>query len=70
MSQNFAAIVEDVKNLSAEEKEELKFLLEQYILEERRNQIHMNYQESLTEMQEGKIKFRATVNELQRTLEE
>jgi hypothetical protein len=70
VSQNFAAIVEDVKNLSAEEKEELKYLLEQYILEERRNQIHMNYQESLTEMHEGKLKFCGSVNELQRTLEE
>ncbi len=50
MSSNFANIVEEVKALSSQEKQELHHLIEKYLIEERRDEIYDNYIHSLTEM--------------------
>jgi len=50
MSQKYNTLVEEVKKLSVEEKEELKFLIEKYLVEERREEIFKNYQESKKEI--------------------
>jgi hypothetical protein len=55
MSQTFAEVVEDVKQLSSEEKQELQELLKQYLIEERRREIVENYQTSLEEMKNGDL---------------
>ena len=55
MSQNFAQVVEDVKQLSPAEKEELHELLKRYLIEERRQEILENYQTSIEEMRNGKL---------------
>jgi len=55
MSQNFAQVVEDVKQLSPAEKEELHELLKKYLIEERRQEILENYQTSIEEMRNGKL---------------
>lgn len=39
MSQKYNILVEEVKKLSTKEKEELKFLIERYLIEERRERI-------------------------------
>jgi hypothetical protein len=57
MRHNFAAIVEDVQQLSPEEKDELLGLLEKYVIEERREEILENYQGALQELKEGKLVF-------------
>ena len=67
---NFAALVEEVKRLSGDQKEELKYILEQYILEERRGQIHKNYKESLRESQSGALNFTGDAIELRKMMEE
>ena len=68
MSQNFAEIVEEVKQLSTEEKEELQALLEKYLTDERRREIHENHQASLTELHEDKLNFSSNVDELREML--
>ncbi|MBC7911536.1 MAG: hypothetical protein H7Y30_13595 [Pyrinomonadaceae bacterium] len=68
MSHNFAEIVEEVKQLSTEEKEELQDLLEKYLIDERRHEIHENYQASLKELHENKINFSSNVDELREML--
>jgi hypothetical protein len=64
MKDSFAEVVEDVKNLSLEEKVELQALIEKYLAEERRQEIFDNYQSSLGEMKEGKLVFSSDADTL------
>lgn len=57
MRDSFAAVVEEVKNLSTEEKLELRTLIEKYLVEERRQEIYENHQASLRELHEGDLAF-------------
>ena len=57
MSSTFAEIVEEVKALSAQEKRELRNLVEKYLIEEARQEIYESYIHSLTELSEGKLEF-------------
>ncbi len=55
--QDFSRVVEEVKQLSTAEKEELQALLKSYLIEERRREIEQNYEASLEELREGKLTF-------------
>lgn len=55
MSQNFAQVVEDVKQLSSAEKEALHELLKKYLIEERRREILENSEAGLEEMRNGEL---------------
>jgi hypothetical protein len=57
MAQEFSRVVEDVKQLSTAEKEELQELLKSYLVEERRREIEQNYEASLEELGEGSLTF-------------
>ncbi|MEQ8192366.1 MAG: hypothetical protein ABRQ39_30650 [Candidatus Eremiobacterota bacterium] len=54
MSTTFGELVEDIKRLSFTEKEEIKFLIEKFLIEEKREAIYKHYQESLIEIKENK----------------
>ena len=64
MSQTFAEIVEDVKQLSAAEKEELHELLKKYLTEERRLEIRENAEAGLEELRRGELKSFSSVDDL------
>jgi hypothetical protein len=65
----FSQIVEDVKKLSLSEKEELQLLLEKYLIEARRDEIHSNFEESKAEYKKGKSKkFSSNINNLKKSL--
>lgn len=64
MSSSFADIVEEVKALSVQEKQELHELIEKYLIEERREEIYQNYAYSLSEMQSGKVEFSSDTERL------
>jgi hypothetical protein len=66
----FNELIETIKSLSLEEKEEIKFLIERYLIEERREEIYQNYKESLKELEEGKIKFTGSIDNLKEMIEE
>jgi hypothetical protein len=66
----FNELIEAIKSLSLEEKKEIKFLIERYLIEERREEIYQNYKESLKELEEGKIKFTSSIDKLKETIEE
>lgn len=68
MSQKYNTLVEEVKKLSVEEKEELKFLIEKYLVEERREEIFKNYQESKKEIEEGQLEFSGDIKRLKEML--
>lgn len=57
MSKKYNTLVEEVKRLSIEEKEELKFLIEKYLIEERREDFLKNYEKSKREIEEGHLEF-------------
>ena len=68
MNTTFAGVVEEVKQLSFEEKRELKDLLETYLIEERREEILENGEQSRRELENGKLKFSSNTDELMEML--
>ncbi len=68
MSQNFAQVVEAVKELSLAEKEELQALLRKYAIEERRQELLADLEASLQEWREGKLTFSDDIETLKQDL--
>ena len=68
MSQNFAEVIEHVKQLSFAEKEELHDLLKKYLIEERRREILENAQAGIEEMRRNELKSFSSVDELMDSL--
>ncbi len=66
----FSDIVESIKSLSTDEKQEIQLLLKQYIREERREQIFENLQLAQVEQQKGELRFSSNINELRQLLED
>jgi hypothetical protein len=64
----FSDLVETVKDLSIEEKEELQMLLKQYLREERREEIYENFELARAEEQRGELKYSANIDELKRSI--
>ena len=53
MNTVFVDVVEDVKRLTFDEKENLRDLIDNYLVEERRDEILNNYEESKLEVLES-----------------
>ena len=68
MSASFEVLVEQVRTCSVEEKEELKFLLERALIEERRREIRANHRRSQDEVKRGKLKFSSSVSDLKKSI--
>jgi hypothetical protein len=66
----FSDVVEAVKGLSTAEKSEMQLLLQQYLREERRDEMYENCLSAKPEEQAGTLKFSADTDELRRLLEE
>ena len=67
---SFSDVVETIKNLSLEEKQEIQALLSQYLREERREEIYNNYQKSISEEQKGELNFALNIDELKQLIED
>lgn len=61
---SFAEIVEEVKTLSIQEKQELHLLIEKYLIEARRDEIYDGYALSVTELDQGNLEFSSDTDEL------
>lgn len=68
MHLEYSKIVNEIRNLPLEEKEEIKVLLEKYIIEERRAEIFKNYKISRKESRSRKLIFSSKVDELKKTI--
>ena len=66
----FSDLVETVKDLSIDEKEELQMLLKQYLREERREEIYEHFKLAQAEEQRGNLEYSANIDELKRSIEE
>ena len=69
-SMTFSDVVEIVKSLSTDEKREIQVLLQQYLREERREEIYNNFQSAKIEEQKGELKFSSSINDLKQFIEE
>ncbi|MEM7593709.1 MAG: hypothetical protein AAF383_19725 [Cyanobacteria bacterium P01_A01_bin.83] len=67
---SFSDVVETIKNLSLEEKQEIQALLSQYLREEQREEIYNNYQKSISEEQKGELNFSSNIDELKQLIED
>ena len=61
----FNSLLEEVKELSVDEKEELHLLLEKYLTEARRDEIKSDYKKSL---KEKNLKFTARIRDLKNSI--
>jgi len=68
MSKTYNILIEEIKKLTREEKEELKFLVEKYLIEERRLEIFHNYRESKKEVEEKRLEFSNDLTKLKEML--
>lgn len=66
----FADIVEQVKELSIEEKEDLHSILDRILADERRKEMLTHHRETMDELKAGKLKFYSTPEDLLKTLNE
>jgi hypothetical protein len=66
----FNDVVEVVKSLSTDEKQEIQLLLNQYIREERRDQIYNNFKLAQVEHQKDELNFSSNINELRQLIEQ
>ena len=66
----FSDVVEAIKQFSADEKQEIQLLLQQYLREERREEIYENFQSAQIEQQNGELKFSANLSDLKKLVEE
>jgi hypothetical protein len=66
----FSDVVEVIKSLSTDEKREVQLLLQQYLREERRDEIYNNFKSAQVEQQNGELKFSSNIEELQQLIEE
>jgi hypothetical protein len=68
MSQTFAEVVEEVRQLSPAEKEELQEIIRMSLVEERRREILENAEAGMEEMRRGELKSFSNVNDLMDSL--
>lgn len=60
----FHALVEEIRILSLNEKEEVRTLLDRFLAEERREEIAAHHREAQRELAAGKLKFSGDLGEL------
>jgi hypothetical protein len=60
----FSDVVEVIKNISTDEKREIQLLLQQYLREERRDEIYANFAVAQAEQQNGELTFSSDLNKL------
>ena len=66
----FSDVLEAIKTLSLEEKEEIQSLLDQLLCEERREEIYQNYLVTKQHEKEGRLHFSSDIDQLMTSLEE
>jgi hypothetical protein len=69
MEVRYDILLENIKKLPLPEKEELKNLIEKYIIEEKREKIYKNYLKALNEYKENKLQFSSDINELKKNMD-
>ncbi len=69
MDTTFNSLIDRVRELTLDEKEEMRFIIEKTIVEERREEIYKNYVAGKKECQKGKLKFSSNLDRLKKMVE-
>lgn len=70
MDITFNGLMDRVRELTLDEKEEMRFVIERTIIEERRGEIYKNYVAGRKECQNGGVKFSSNLDRLKKMVEE
>ena len=65
----FHLLVDEIRHLSLSEKEEIRSLLDKFLIEERRAEISSHHQQSLEELRRGDLEFSSDPDRLRQMLE-
>ena len=68
--QRYDILIENIRKLPLEDKQELKSLLEKYIIEEKRQAIYISYKESAEDVKKGKLEFSSDIHSLKQIIDE
>jgi len=68
MDITFNQFIDMVRELSLEEKEEIKSILEKDIIESRRSEIYQNYLDSKEEYNNGNLNFYNDIDDLKKSI--
>lgn len=66
----FHLLVDEIRHLSLPEKEEIRSLLDKFLIEERRAEISSHHQQSLEELRRGELEFSSDPAQLRPMLED
>jgi len=66
----FSDVVEVIKNLFTDEKREIQLLLQQYLREERREEMYANFEVAQAEQEISELAFSSDINELRQLIED
>lgn len=66
----FSDVIEVIKNLSTDENRKIQLLLQQYLREERRDELYANFEVAQAEQQNGELTFSSDINELRQLIED
>jgi len=66
----FHLLVDEIRHLSLPEKEEIRSLLDKFLIEERRAEISSHHQQSLEELRRGELEFNSDPDRLRQMLED
>lgn len=64
----FNNLVKEIKNLSIDEKIEIRAIIDKYLIEERRKDIYENYIQSVYDFREGKLSVYSDISKLKSDL--
>lgn len=65
----YNTLIEKIKDLSVEEKIEIRTLIDKYLIEERREEVYGSYQKTLDEIRDKKVNYSSDINTLKSDLE-
>jgi hypothetical protein len=61
---SFTSVIADIQMLPFEDKIKVRFLLDKYLKDEKRQKIYKNYRTSLKNAESGKLNFSSNIDEL------
>jgi hypothetical protein len=68
MQMTFNDLINKIRNLSLDEKIEIKEIIEKSIIDERRKEIQKHYLESKKEYNNGKLQFSRNISKLKKMI--
>ena len=66
----YSALIEEIQKLPFEDKIQLKVIIDNYLKDERRNQILINSQNAFEDAEKGELIFSSDINELKKMFDD